>query len=379
MLNNDLMKNKILIITDYFYPSENGGGAQLAVTNLAKHLSKDHEVKVICRAHDFNNKLFFDIGLTQKYQNIEIIYFLKIRFLKIILLIRKLKPTQIYFNSFFSPLTILFLFVMIGEKSRIIIAPNGEFYDGALRYKKIKKSIWYLFFKTVFAKKFNTFHATSIDEKEIILKKLPSVNVLIARCIPFFDFKIRRKNFLSSSTKKIIFISRISQKKNLEYVIDILTQLKSKVIFEFWGAVDDEKYFQKCITKLNSCPSNIIWTYKGSFPIGKSFEKFGEADLFIFPTLGENFGFVILESLLSGCPVILSSGTTPWENLDITGVGYNIPLSNKSEWIQKVESFLSLPVSELERMRNNCIDFAIENLELKPIIEENFIIFFGEK
>lgn len=146
------------------------------------------------------------------------------------------------------------------------------------------------------------------------------------------------------------YISRLSENKNLEFAIDVILQLKSEITFEIWGIIDNPAYYQKCINKLNKTPSNITWSYNGSLPIGKSIEKFRDSDLFIFPTLGENYGYVILESLLSGCPVILSKGTTPWEDLNEAEAGKNIPLSNIIEWIQQTDSFLKLSDSELSHI-----------------------------
>ena len=61
--------------------------------------------------------------------------------------------------------------------------------------------------------------------------------------------------------------------------------------------------------------------------------------MFIFPTLGENFGYVIYESLSCGCPVLMSKDTTPWNDLDNNGVGFNIDLKNKKKWIEKIEFY----------------------------------------
>ena len=48
-----------------------------------------------------------------------------------------------------------------------------------------------------------------------------------------------------------------------------------------------------------------------SAPKNQVISTFGLYDAFVFPTLGENFGHVIAESLASSCPVICSD-QTPW-------------------------------------------------------------------
>jgi glycosyltransferase involved in cell wall biosynthesis len=49
-----------------------------------------------------------------------------------------------------------------------------------------------------------------------------------------------------------------------------------------------------------------------------------EYDFFVLPTIGENFGYVFLEALAAGCPLI-TSDRTPWTTLRKTHwLGYFI-------------------------------------------------------
>jgi glycosyltransferase involved in cell wall biosynthesis len=54
-------------------------------------------------------------------------------------------------------------------------------------------------------------------------------------------------------------------------------------------------------------------------------------DFLLLPTLGENFGYVILEALAAGCPVLISD-ESPWRNLQAAGVGWDMPLSEPERW-----------------------------------------------
>ncbi len=85
----------------------------------------------------------------------------------------------------------------------------------------------------------------------------------------------------------------------------------------------------------------------------------GEHDLFFLPTLGENFGHVISESLSSGTPVLISD-TTPWRNLRAKGIGENLPLAEPGAFAEFIESVAAMNTVSMERMRRAASSYAQE-------------------
>ena len=60
-------------------------------------------------------------------------------------------------------------------------------------------------------------------------------------------------------------------------------------------------------------------------------EVFAEHDLFLLPSLGENYSHVTCEALSAGCPVLISD-RTPWRNLQQKGVGWDVPLKMRADF-----------------------------------------------
>lgn len=54
------------------------------------------------------------------------------------------------------------------------------------------------------------------------------------------------------------------------------------------------------------------------------------ADLFVQPSITENFGITIIESLISGAPVVTTTGT-PWEELGAHGCGQQVEIGRSYE------------------------------------------------
>ncbi|MCG7851979.1 MAG: glycosyltransferase family 4 protein, partial [Methanosarcinaceae archaeon] len=130
---------------------------------------------------------------------------------------------------------------------------------------------------------------------------------------------------------KIIFLSRISRNKNLDGALKILNGLKGQVRFDIYGPMEDRTYWSVCQKLISSLSENIEVRYFGSVAHDQVGTVMMEHDLFFLPTLGENFGHVILEALCAGCPVLISD-QTPWRDLEEKGVGWDLP-------VERIEMF----------------------------------------
>ena len=69
---------------------------------------------------------------------------------------------------------------------------------------------------------------------------------------------------------------------------------------------------------------------------------------FLFPTLNENYGHVIAESLANSRPVILSKGTTPWDDMD-KRAGFVIDLSNAEGFTNALDCIAEMDQDEYSK------------------------------
>ncbi len=70
-------------------------------------------------------------------------------------------------------------------------------------------------------------------------------------------------------------------------------------------------------------------------------ETLAAHDLFLLPTLGENFGHVFLEAFLAGLPVI-TSDRTPWRELTAKRVGFDLPLEQPDAFQAAIQQFVDM-------------------------------------
>ena len=269
-------------------------------------------------------------------------------------------------------------------KKKIILSPIGALEPWSLRQKKFKKKFaWHIYQKKIL-NKVDLIHATSEIEAKNISNKLIKTNIRIIGhgidLIKDFSLKIKKHKI-----KKIIFFSRIHNKKGIIELIDAWSNIRDKKewTLEIYGPVSDKYYYaniKKKIKDLNLEKSVICLE-----PTFSSFDKekiFKSADGFILPSKSENFGISIGESLSYGLPV-LTTFETPWEKINKYNAGYVFNFSN--EEIQKnLEKFMKLSDEQRYDMGLNGLKLIKENFlsedifkkyenMYKDLLNENFI------
>ena len=101
-------------------------------------------------------------------------------------------------------------------------------------------------------------------------------------------------NFPTGEDKlKIIFLSRISPMKNLDFALSIFSSVSAEVQFDIYGPKENLEYWKQCNLQIISRPKNIYINYRGSVLTENIQEVFSNYDLFLFPSRGENYGHVI--------------------------------------------------------------------------------------
>ena len=145
----------------------------------------------------------------------------------------------------------------------------------------------------------------------------------------------RAKGWLKKAAKgplKIIFLSRIHPKKNLDFLLQCLQSFFHPAELSIYGPIDDETFWAACQLQIKSLPRKISVSYHGAIEHRQVAVAMQQHHLFFFPTRGENFGHVIHEAVQAGC-VLLLSDQTPWQGLSENQVGWAVPLSNKQGFL----------------------------------------------
>jgi len=368
---------KILFFVDSFLPGYRGGGPVTSVSNLTTLLKDSANILICTKNHDFGScDIYSEIvsDKVTKFKDKNVIYLSKMNIVSIIKTINDFNPDVIYLNSFFSKSTQLVLFLnYIKYNKKVIVAPRGELQDNALQIKRIKKFVYLFFYKILKIQKNIHFHSTDVIESNSIRQLLSTNNVTeIQNAVKVYKFKPLVKD---TNVLKIIFVSRISEKKNLLFSLQLLSSITQKVIFDIYGPKEDINYWDKCQEVINKLPDNIAVSYKGELPQQKVIIVMRKYHVFLLPTFSENFGHVIVEAMQAGLIPIISD-QTPWIGLHELTIGWSIPLNREVDYIKAINSLCEINNKDYTDKSSRAIRYIHTKIDNK-LAAEKYLKFFN--
>lgn len=355
----------IAVFMDYL-PGTKSGGPLKRVINMVNAFGDEFQIYVISRDHDFGEKTRF-AGIKEGWNSVgkaKVLYLPdnQITTKKYGEILDEIKPQMVYTMTVFS-VKCIFPCINAARKRNIpiLIAPCGQTCKNSLMLKKWKKIPYLRVAKDLKLFEGIYFHTTSQEEydsmiqylaiKEDMLFNIPN----IPRIAGVVNKGEKKKNYL-----RILFLSRIHRKKNLLFALEVLQKVKAECLFDIYGPLEDSEYWGKCQEAIANMPHNVTVNYKGAVNQEEAEKIYQNYDCFFFPTLSENYGFVIEEALLSRCPVVLTKGTTPWD--DYEDYGHLLgTLGDHQEFVAILEKLASMDQNEYADL----VDASQKYVEMK--------------
>jgi glycosyltransferase involved in cell wall biosynthesis len=306
-------------------------------------------------------------------------------------LLLTLKPDVIYINSFFSrPFSMAALLAWHslgkGNQPGLILAPRGEFADGALHLKRLRKSLYMHLVRLLGGYRNVVWHASTLFEEKDILRQFSRTDeVTIAgpitgahRAVIATALDMPSRSDQSTGqfpekqpgTLKVVFLARVSRMKNLQYALEVVRGLRGQVSFTIYGPLEDKNYWADCQRLIADMPANILVRYGGAVEHNRVQATIGAHDIFLLPTLGENFGHVIYEALSAGCPVVISD-RTPWRELEESGVGWDLPLDAPDSFRGVLQQCIDMTADGFRTLRCKAHTYAEEINSSTAILDQN--------
>lgn len=359
-------RRDILIIMGRYLPGYKDGGPVRSIKNLTDFLGKEYNFKILtCDRDHGDTEAYPDIKVNSwnRVGNADVYYVPPKGFSRKLIVELARQVDLVYVCGCFNDYAINTLIAnRLGKiKAPIVVAAMGLFSPKEFQLKYLKKKTFTTIFNLLGMFKNIYWSATSEMEISEIKRQVVATDkqFLIAEDLPR---KVNEENVRKekkAGSLKIVWISRIAPKKNLKYAIEILKEAKSNIKFTIYGPVHVQEYWEECKQELRNLPNNVKWEWKGNLDSENVVETLKLYDVFLFPTLGENFGHVIQEALSAGCPCIISN-QTPWQDFESKGVGYVFPLDGKKDFVNAVDRYAIMTQEDFQRVSERAHKYAID-------------------
>jgi glycosyltransferase involved in cell wall biosynthesis len=352
----------VLTFVPYYLPGYKSGGPVRSIANLVSRLGSDLRFVIVTADRDSGDRAPYpDISSGERHRidHADVIYVDAARSgpRRIAALVRDLHPDVIYLNSFFSRPFSMNLIVLRHLRLipwlPIVLAPRGEFSPGALQVKAGRKRAFLAASRVLRLHRDVLWQASTPLEADDIRRAVGAVErdgssrIVVAPIIASPRPPAAAAAGTAAARGKhpgrlrVVFLSRISRKKNLLGALQVLQGVRGSVELSIYGPIEDEPYWRRCRALIDVLPANARATYRGAVAAADVPAVLAGHDLFFLPTLGENYGHVIREALAAATPVLISD-QTPWRNLAAAQVGWDLPLERPEAFRAVLEQCIAM-------------------------------------
>jgi len=357
------VKRTVLVMMDAYLPGFLAGGPIRSISAMIELLGVDFEWRIVCPDRDLGSDVPYPEVVSDQWTRVgqALVYYASPRTLRpwnLVRLLRGLSYDLLYLNSFFSPrmslLPVASAYAGLLRRKRILIAPRGEFSPGALAIKAWKKRPYLGMAHLLGLYKKCYWHLSTtleLDDLRAVFDvseagaSFDARNSFVAQDLvgPTASTTIETSGQESSFRLSVVFLSRISPMKNLDFALRALAHVSAPLVFSVFGPEEDAAYVRYCRELAAGLPANAEVRWCGPVPAAAVVETLSAHDLFLLPTRGENFGHVIVEAWAAGLPVLISD-QTPWRGLEQQkGVGWDLPLESPQRFAEVIDQVAAWP------------------------------------
>lgn len=125
-----------------------------------------------------------------------------------------------------------------------------------------------------------------------------------------FEQKLMDNN--GEDSGRLLYVGTVEPRKGLLYLIESLGILKEKQVkftLDIVGKIVDDAYYQDllCLIKKYNLEQNVF--FRGRVSFEELDERYANAELFVFPSLLEGYGMVLVEAMQRGLPIVAFDNT----------------------------------------------------------------------
>lgn len=329
------------------------GLGRLADLHIVTHHSEDEEPIENCHVHYVSDGLWRLPAMKREF----------------CALLEELKPDVVQVNGCWLP-QCAYTVIWAKEKGYpVVLAPHGM-----LEPWDVKKNYWtrklpaLMLYQRRAIRKADMMLATSEQERDNLLRLGLNDKVSIVANGIMVDGVDLKDSW--QERKQMLFLALYRKNKGIDLLMQAVAAMKQEL--QGWtvtvaGIEADYTIGELREMAVRMGVADIVKVVGGLFGDEK-WKAYRDADVFVLPTLNENFGIVIAESLLCGTPVITTKGA-PWPMLAEKQCGWWLSRS-VDDLVKAIKTFLKTSVEEREAMGRRGRKLVEDNFSTRKIAQD---------
>ena len=226
----------------------------------------------------------------------------------------------VHIHAWWNTVSVLSCLIAMLRGVPVVVSPRGTLSPYSFSNKNIGiKKIIHTFLGKPLLNKCHI-HVTSEREKRAIAQLVAPVSITTIANFVKLPTNFQATNNAPDDTIRLLFFSRIEEKKGLDILFKALTNVTAPYHLTIAGA-GDETYisFLKQLAADNNIAQFITWA---GFYNENKFELLSEHDLFVLPSHDENFANTVIESLSVGTAVLISENVGLYDYVEQNKLGW---------------------------------------------------------
>ena len=275
-------------------------------------------------------------------------------------LLDEIRPDIVHVNSCWEPLSSFTVFWAKTKGFPTVITPHGMLEPWVMAKNHWKKKVpAMILYQRKALKKADALIATAESERKNLVALDYNKNVLMVPNGVIVDGTALKHCW--KRNKQMLYLGLLRPNKGAGVLLDALSLIKDKL--EGYKVIvagpDTEGYLSVLKSKSKEYGLEDIVTFPGGVFGDEKWKLYKESDLFVLPTLNENFGIVIAESLLCGTPVITCKGA-PWQGLVDNSCGWWVDRTPK-DVADAISASFDCSEEDLEKKGKRGSEYIVEN------------------
>jgi len=207
---------------------------------------------------------------------------------------------------------------------------HGMLDDWAFRHRHAKKRLFLWLFARRFLARAARVHSTARGELGQASRWFRNDRVTVLPLLldlqPFLELPgperaMAKLSPRHASASRLLFLGRLHQVKRVELLLRATAALRDRgadcvCLIAGTGDADYEAHLRGLVQELRLA-DQVVFT--GAVSGEEKLSLYQAADVFVLPSLQENFGMVLVEALACGTPVVTTRGVDIWEEIQEAG------------------------------------------------------------